>query len=476
MHFFNNIFQIIFKTRFVLFLFVFLVCLDSIIIVYLPKYRVNHHINIIRNSFADHFNVISDVINRQVDNDAIPIQKLISYLKFHPDLKYFGIANANDTVIYPPEFISMERIKAFSDKSITNIKGQQILSLKLIPDLKYQYDFKLYYAGLNADRIIDKQMQAKSEAVLFIIITILLFMIFTALYFLDMYKPLTKLDLWHSKSRLPDLYDDKTIINGNGVIDQKSRLVTRKKELKSINNILVATIKSQRNFIRVISHDLKAPLRNISGLVDSIYRKYPDNLNKDISDRLSRIKNNIDKEREIVSDILLNITSQKNILSYEKIDLQKIIESILDGLDFEIQHKNIEVIIKENLPIVYSNRIVLKHVFQNLLDNACKFFPENGFNRLEVGCIETDSNHVFSIKDTGPGIPPELQKTLNNTFEYSQSLSTVDNIDSGLGLQLVHTFLEIVNGKIWFESEVDKGSAFYVSLNKLDDTKAGIFQ
>ena len=306
-------------------------------------------------------------------------------------------------------------------------------------------------------------------------LSFILFWLFVTLYFLDLFRPLVKVQSNQLEIKNPNIRNDK-IIHDDGIIQLKSRLINRKRELKSINNILAATIKSQRNFIKVISHDLKAPLRNVSGLVDSIYRKYSDSLNQDVVNRLSRIKKNVDKEREMISDILRNINSQKKILAYEKVDLNAIVLSIIEDLDFEIQEKNVEIEIKTKLPPVYSYRIILKHVFQNLIDNACKYFPKGGDNQIEITYTDNGSDHVFSVRDTGPGISKELQKTLFNSYDYNQSANVADDMDSGLGLELVSTFIEIINGKIWLESEIGEGSTFFISLNKLDDTKAGIFE
>ncbi|MEJ2544803.1 MAG: HAMP domain-containing sensor histidine kinase [Calditrichaceae bacterium] len=176
------------------------------------------------------------------------------------------------------------------------------------------------------------------------------------------------------------------------------------------------------------------------------------------------------------ADILKNITNQKQILKYEKVDINEVVLSIIEDLHFDIQDKNIEINIKTKLPPIYSNRIILKHVFQNLLDNACKYFPKQGNNKIDILYSDNNSNYVFSIKDTGPGMSKELQKKLFNPSDFNQAVNTVEDVDSGLGLELVRTFIEIINGKIWLESEVGEGSTFFISLNKLDDTKAGIFE
>lgn len=468
--------RILIRTRSIIFLFIVLLCLDGWIFFYFPKYKFEQNVHSTKKSFTNYFDIISEIIDEHSGSDVIEVKQIISYLKFNPDFRYLVIPYSDKYIMYPAGLIPSDQIEALPVDAINDISEQQVLSLKLTPPLKYDYEFETYYLGLNAESIIENQKQNYKYVVLMIVLSLILFCLFVVLYFLDLYKPLVKLQMIHSNRKSLDFHHDESTRADKGILQLKSRLVNRKRQLKSVNNILAATIKSQRNFIKVISHDLKAPLRNVSGLVDSIHRKYPESLNPDISNRLTRIKKSVDNERQMISDILRNITSQKKILAYEKIDVQNIIDSILEDLDFEIRDKNIDIQIKNKLPPVYSNQIILKHVFQNLLDNACKYFPENGDNRIEIACKDNGSEHIFSVMDTGLGIPKELQKTLFHPFEYCQSLNMPDNIDSGLGLQLVSTFTEIINSKIWLESEVGKGSTFFISLNKLDDTKAGIFQ
>ena len=470
-----NLLRIIFSARLIIFLFAVLLCLDGLVLFYYPKYRINQDIHSLKKSITEYFNVISELIADKNNNDSLSKDELISYLKYKPDIKYIAIPDSHKTIIFPANITSINQIKQLPIDKINKFDGQNILSIKIKPALIYNFGFTLVYIGINADKIIENRSERFKNAVIVIALSFFLFLLIVVLYFLDLYKPRVKIKSSHSRLITPKIKDDK-IIHDDGILQLKSRLINRKRELKSINNILAATIKSQRNFIKVISHNLKAPLRNVSGLVDSIYRKYPDTLNPDVANRLSRIKKNVDKERKIISDIFINITNQKKILVYEKIDLNEIVSSIIEDLDFEIQDKNIDVNIKNKLPIVYTNRIILKHIFQNLLDNACKYFQKDGNNHIEITYIDNDSDHVFSVRDTGPGISKEIQKTLFHSYDYSQSANISDDMDSGLGLELVSTFIDIINGKIWLESEIGAGSTFFISLSKLDDTKTGMFE
>ncbi|MBN1408119.1 MAG: HAMP domain-containing histidine kinase [Calditrichaceae bacterium] len=454
---------------------IFLLGLDSLINIYYPSYKTDQDIGTEKKSIEKYLIYISELIAEKNETDILTNDQVISYLIYNPDITYIVIPDSGKPVVHPANLFTEDQIKSLRCNEINELNGRNVLTLEIIPALKYNYEFNLIYIGINADDILEKKEEYFKTVFIIIISSVIVFLMIVFFYLIDLYKFITKLNSKHATFDNSVIKQNKMIHN-DGINQLKSRLLHRKRELKSINNILAATIKSQRNFIKVISHDLKAPLRNVSGLVDSIFRKYPDKLNEDVANRLSRIKKNVDKEREMISDILRNITNQKGILKYEKVDINEIISSIFEDLDFDIQEKHIEINIQSKLPFVYSNRIILKHVFQNLLDNACKYFPEVGKNQIEITCIETNSDYTFSVKDTGPGIPKEVQKTLFHSYDLNQATGLVEDMDSGLGLELVSTFMEIINGKIWLESEIGEGTTFFISLTKLDDTKAGIFE
>jgi signal transduction histidine kinase len=104
---------------------------------------------------------------------------------------------------------------------------------------------------------------------------------------------------------------------------------------------------------------------------------------------------------------------------------------------------------------------MIKQVFQNLIQNAIKYNDkENGY--LEIKYIEETENHLFMIKDNGVGIKKEYHEKIFQSFtklhENSQS--------SGLGLSIVKRIVETMQGKIWVESEINKGTTFFFTIPK----------
>jgi signal transduction histidine kinase len=121
---------------------------------------------------------------------------------------------------------------------------------------------------------------------------------------------------------------------------------------------------------------------------------------------------------------------------------------------------NLSYQVQKGLPDIWGDRDLLLRVLQNLLDNALKFTPKEG--QIELNAIQPDpENILFTISDTGPGIPPDQQDIIFDRFVRAKE--TVAR-GSGLGLALCKLAVEAHGGQIWVESELEQGSAFKFTL------------
>ncbi len=214
--------------------------------------------------------------------------------------------------------------------------------------------------------------------------------------------------------------------------------------------------------VKLVSHDLNAPLRNVIGLVESIQRKHKSGMDKDLSDRLMRIKKNMEKELNMIDEILTSFKSEESLDLSQNIDTKKLIESILDELTYELNRKNVKVYLDEHLPIFISNQAIMKHIFLNLIDNACKYIPfKNVGNEIKVSFSEDDGFSVFQVSDNGLGIPREKQDYIFDSYQKA-STSPDDSAGKGLGLALVKNMVGKIQGDISFTSKENSGTTFYL--------------
>ncbi len=244
-----------------------------------------------------------------------------------------------------------------------------------------------------------------------------------------------------------------------------STLKSKTRELVKANTLLRRSVREKDEFLRAISHDLIAPLRNISGLLNSIERKYNENLDEGLTDRLFRIKRNVEKDMELVNEILEISRVKSRKLVVEKVDLNKLILSIFESFNHELQEKKIKVKIQEKFPIIYFDRFIMNQILQNLIDNAIKYIkPESEVRDIDLNWRYSNKKIAFAIGDTGIGIPPEDLDKIFSIFFRSINEMNVESDGKGVGLAMIKSLLEKFNGEIWVKSKVNVGSIFYFTF------------
>ncbi len=245
----------------------------------------------------------------------------------------------------------------------------------------------------------------------------------------------------------------------------KRSLKIRTSELESSHQVLVESLQEKDSMIKLISHDLKAPLRNASGLVDSIKRKFGDQINTDIRERLDRIKNNIDKEMKMVENILGSFKSKEQKERLERVDLNEIVQKVREELQYEINQNNISFEVQSKLPVFYSDKHIIEHIVLNLIDNACKSFDDHkAENQIRISAAETNHEVIIKISDNGRGIPKNKQEEI--FMPFTQVASSQKQKGVGLGLTLIRNFMDKLNGRIELESKEGVGSTFILNFRK----------
>lgn len=235
----------------------------------------------------------------------------------------------------------------------------------------------------------------------------------------------------------------------------------RTSELETTNKLLSDSIVEKDNMLKLVSHDLNAPLRNVIGLIESIERKHADIIDEDLADRLARIRKNVEKELTTIDDILNTYKYAENIDLLQSVNIYQLINSILDELSFELTIKNIKVTIDEKLPVIISNEAILKHIFLNLIDNACKYLPNKKHgNKIEISHKKEDEHTSFIISDNGNGIDPVKKDTIFESFKQAGSYK--ENSGKGLGLALVKNMVGKLGAELSLNSTRGQGTTFFI--------------
>lgn len=224
--------------------------------------------------------------------------------------------------------------------------------------------------------------------------------------------------------------------------------------------------KMKSEFLANMSHELRTPLNAIIGFAEVLRDKIAGDLNDEQTDFVNDIHSSGCHLLQMINDILdlSKIEAGKMELQYGVFLVPEAIDevhTILKGLASK-KHLELKTVILTEVKNIEADRVKFKQVLYNLLSNAIKFTPENGKIILEAGVM--DDMLQLSVSDTGIGMKSEDQQKVFKEFWQADSSFARKYEGTGLGLALTKRIVEMHGGKIWFESEYGKGSAFYFTL------------
>lgn len=212
-------------------------------------------------------------------------------------------------------------------------------------------------------------------------------------------------------------------------------------------------------YAHVVSHDLKAPLRNINTLITWVIEDNAGKLDEVSTNSLNLILFNIEKMDLLIKGILDYSSIDKLESENRVVDFNFMVDEILRTI---ILPGTIEVKINSKLPSMYGNFYRFRQLFQNIIENAIKY-NNKPHGIIEIGCTKEKEGTVeFYIKDNGRGIPQAYFEKIFNVFTKLDS----NNQSSGIGLSIVKKIINLYGGRIWLTSKENEGTTFYFTLNQ----------
>ena len=220
-------------------------------------------------------------------------------------------------------------------------------------------------------------------------------------------------------------------------------------------------------FLATMSHELRTPLTAIIGFSELLLEGVMGSLEEEQTDSLREILNNGASLLDMINNLLdmAKVEAGKMTLEKQKFDLSDLLQRLKQTISSLIQKKN------QNLTLVLPSAPLLlnadekriQQVFLNLLSNAIKFTPEGG--KINVKLTQgSDGERIIEVTDTGIGMRQEDLGKVFEMFQQADSSVTRKHGGTGLGLALAKQFVELHGGKIWAESELDRGTKFTVVL------------
>ncbi|HAF29202.1 MAG TPA: hypothetical protein DCG75_09165 [Bacteroidales bacterium] len=242
--------------------------------------------------------------------------------------------------------------------------------------------------------------------------------------------------------------------------DQSNKLL---KESEDNLKILNAT---KDKFFSIIAHDLRNPFNALHGLTYHLLKNYNDFDSNEIKQSLELIYGSADDLLELLENLLHWSRTQrgKMLFTPREINISDVINKIFNLLSMNAKKKEINLINEiDEKKTIYADNDMITAIFRNLISNAIKFSHTNSFIRISSKNFSEYTE--FSVMDNGVGISPENIKKLFRIDIHHSTSGTSEEQGSGLGLILCREFVEKHNGRIWVESEINKGSTFKFTIS-----------
>jgi len=215
------------------------------------------------------------------------------------------------------------------------------------------------------------------------------------------------------------------------------------------------------DFTQTVSHDLKAPLRTIQAFSMLLIEDYAPSLDETGQEYLDKVRKATERMNVLIEDLLMLSRVGQKFMEVEKVDLNEQLEKIKSDLRVRLEERGGEVVAGK-LPTISTQRVWLKELLINLIDNGLKFNRAEK-PRVEVSSEEDGKYCIFEVKDNGIGIEA---KHLSRIFTLSERLHPQEYEGTGLGLNICKKILDKFGGNIWVESIPGEGTTFYFTIPK----------
>lgn len=249
--------------------------------------------------------------------------------------------------------------------------------------------------------------------------------------------------------------------------DELGTLASAFNDTADILQKLIAELESKNTelerFTYTVSHDLKSPLITIRGFLgyikDDAEKGDLQRLNKD----MERILVATDKMQLMIADLLELSRIGKLINAPKDVPFKTIVEEAIALTAGQINEHHVEIVVSDNLPVLFGDHARLVEVVQNLIDNAIKFSKDLPHPRLEIGAkgLDKEGNAILFVRDNGIGIDEKFHQRI---FDLFNKLDT-NTEGTGIGLAFIKRIIEVHGGTIWVESQGQgKGATFYFTV------------
>ncbi len=238
-------------------------------------------------------------------------------------------------------------------------------------------------------------------------------------------------------------------------------MVHERREAVAMQERLIAELETKNaeleRFTYTVSHDLKSPLFTIQGFIGLLEQDVAEGRAERARQDIERIRGAALTMQRLLSELLELSRIGRIANEPEPVPLADVAREAVELLAGRIEEAGVEVRIAPVMPVVYGDRVRLREVYQNLVENAVKFMGDQPEPRIEIDARRRGAEVISCVRDNGIGIEPQYHEKIFGLFERLSKRQD----GTGIGLALVKRIVEVHGGRIWVESEGEgKGSAF----------------
>jgi hypothetical protein len=222
--------------------------------------------------------------------------------------------------------------------------------------------------------------------------------------------------------------------------------------------------KELQSFSYSVAHDLRTPLRSLNGFSQILLEQYTGKLDDEAIRYLTKIKDSGLRMSELIDDLLQLSKISRHSAETKTVNLSTIVNIIVkEWSEFILPELMPICIIEENI-LAEGDEHLLTIALKNLLENAFKYTSKVNKPEISFGKINIDNESVYYIRDNGVGFNMQYADKLFQAFQRLHNSS--DFSGTGIGLSIVNRIISKHSGRIWAESELNKNTTFYFTLNK----------
>ncbi len=227
---------------------------------------------------------------------------------------------------------------------------------------------------------------------------------------------------------------------------------------------LLAVNKELEAFSYSVSHDLRVPLRAVSGYAVMLKEDYGREMDPEANRIMDAIVNNANMMGQLIDDLIAFSKIGRKEVAHALIDMNQLAESCVQEIQENNGSKKYDLTI-DPLPSCEGDRSMMKQVWLNLISNAIKYSSKENTPRIRIGYKEDAYGHIYFIKDNGVGFDMQYAHKLFGVFQRLHSPEAFEG--TGVGLALAKRIINKHSGDIWAESAPGKGATFYISIPKI---------